>query len=237
MINDAINNFTSRLVAKIGDRLESIVFYPHPFTNGGIVIAPKDDVGFIPDLISEIYQCDAPSISLYCLRRSELFQLSLTGVFGWPNPLEEKPHLAFRLKNEGVVLYGCDIRDEIRLPTDTSSFLEAHVQRCKQFTRNWALDQLRRKNHRGMINELERQTRYLMATALLSRNEWDVSLEAIPERFGRLFKNSHASQIWTDMTALTHRTDEMDEDGSRQSAFEALWLFEQFLLQMEGYTR
>jgi len=237
MIDEQISRFTTRLIASIGGQLESITFYPHPFTNGGLVIVPLDDVEFIPDLISEIYECDPPPVMFYCLRRCELFELSLVGVFGWPNPLEEKPHLAFWLKNKGIVLHGRDIREEIKLPADTSGFFENHMQRCRQFVRNWALDQLRRKNYRGMIKELERQTRYLMATALLSKNEWDVSLETIPNRFDRLFKNGQANQAWENMAALARQTAEMDDRISRQSAFEALWFFEQFLLKTGEYTR
>jgi hypothetical protein len=237
MISAEISNFTTRLIAAMGDQLESITYYSHPFTNGGLVIVPKDDVKFIPDLIADIYELNPPPIMFYCLRRAELFQLSLRGAFGWPNPLEEKPHLAYWLKNEGIVLYGRDIRDDVKLPADTSGFFANHSQRCKQFVRNWAIDQLRRKNYRGMIIELERQARYLMATALLSKNEWNVSPDTIPERFDQSFKNVRASQVGAGMAALARQTDEMDEGLSRRSAFEALWLFEQFLLSTSEYTR
>lgn len=237
MINDEIVRFTARLLARRGEQLESIAFYPHPFTGGGLVIVPHAEVTFIPELIADIYECSPPPVMFYCLRRSELFELSLAGVFGWPNPLEEKPHLAFRLKHAGMVLHGRDIRDEIKLPVDTSGLFENHTQRCKQFVRNWAIDQLRRKNYRGMIKELEQQAKYLMATALLSKNEWDVALEAIPDRFSQSFGNTEANRAWANMAALVRQTDEMDEPLSRQSAFEALWLFEQFLLRTDEYTR
>ena len=237
MINDAVIHFTARLIARLSDKLESIVFYPHPFTGGGLVIVPDERVSFIPDLIADIYECDPPQIMFYCLRRSELFELSSAGVFGWPNPLEEKPHLAFWLKHQGIVLHGRDIRDEIELPADLSGFFETHRQRCKQFIRNWAIDQLRRKNYRGMIKEMERQVRYLMASALLSKSEWEVSLKSIPEHFNRSFRNEPAHQAWADVAALAGQADEMDESGARQSAFEALWFFEQFLLTTGEYTR
>lgn len=237
MINDTVIHFTTRLIARLSDKLESIAFYPHPFTGGGLIIVPNEEVSFIPDLIADIYECDPPPIMFYCLRRSELFELSSVGVFGWPNPLEEKPHLAFWLKHQGVVLHGRDIRDEIKLPANLSDFFETHRQRCKQFIRNWAIDQLRRKNYRGMIKEMERQVRYLMATALLARNEWEVSLKSIPERFNLLFRNELANQAWANVAALARQADEIDESASRQFAFEALWFFEQFLLTTGEYTR
>jgi hypothetical protein len=232
MSNGEVNDFVSRLVARLGDRLESITFYSHPFTNGGVVIVPKDDVEFIPDLIAEIYACGPPAITLNCLRRSELFQLSDIGIFGWPNPLEERPHLAYWLKNKGEVLFGRDVRDEIKLPGDRSSFLDIHLQRVKHCIRNWCFDQLLFKNHKRLVTEIERQTKYLMATALLEENEWDVLPEAIPARFDQMFKNERANQIWADINALNRGTDEMGEATDRQSALEALWQFEQFMAQV-----
>ena len=237
MINDDIIHFTTRLVARLGEQIESITYYPHPLTGGGLVIVPNEYVAYIPDLIADICKCDPPPVMFCCLRMTELFELSTVGMFGWPSPLEEKPHLAYRLKNEGVTLYGRDIRGEIKLPADTSGFFESHAQRCKQFVRNWALDQLRRKNYRGLVKELERQARYLMATALLSRSEWDVPAESIPDRFDRSFKNEPANEAWANMAALAGRADEMDEGAARKSAFEALWFFEQFLLKTGGYAR
>jgi len=236
MINGEVNDFASRLVDRIGDRLESITFYSHPFTKGGLVIVFQDNVGFVPDLISVVYSCEPPPITLHCLRSAELFQLSFPGVFGWPNPLEEKPLLAYHLKFKGVTIYGRDIRDEVMLPGDPMSLLETQVQRCKQFIRNWALDQFRRRNYLGIINEAERQTRYLMAIALLTRNEWDVALEEIPERFERLFEDKWAIQTWTEINTLAlHQA--ATKQASRESAKEALWLFEKAIHFIEGHIR
>ena len=236
MITQQIDEFASRVISGLGDRLEAITYYPHPFTNGGLIIVPKDSVEFLPDLISEVYQRNPPPIMLYVLRKSELFQLSTVGVFGWTIPLEEKPHLAFWLKNRGRVLYGRDIRHDIQLPRDTSSFLEVHVQRIKHCIRNWVLEQLARKNFKGIVTEMERQVRYLMATALLSsRGEWEFSADDVPEIFANAFNNSRANGVWRDLLALTCRDGgQAETDEARQSAYEAVWLFEQFLLQIGG---
>jgi len=236
MIETPVHEFASRVIARLGEQITSITAYSHPFTKGGLVLVFQDNVGFVPDLISDVYSCEPPPVTLHCLRSAELFQLSFPGVFGWPNPLEEKPLLAYHLKFKGVTIYGRDIRDEVMLPSDLMSLLETQVQRCKQFIRNWALDQFRRRNYLGIINEVERQTRYLMAIALLTRNEWDVALEEIPERFERLFEDKWAIQTWTEINTLAlHQA--ATKQASRESAKEALWLFERAVHFIEGHIR
>jgi hypothetical protein len=236
MIEAPVHEFASRVIARRGEQIASITAYSHPFTKGGLVLVFQDNVGFVPDLISDVYSCEPPPVTLHCLRSTELFQLSFPGVFGWPNPPEEKPLLAYYLKFKGVTIYGRDIRDEVMLPGDPMSLLETQVQRCKQFIRNWALDQFRRRNYLGIINEAERQTRYLMAIALLTRNEWDVALEEIPKRFERLFEDKWAIQTWTEINTLAlHQA--ATKQASRESAKEALWLFERAVHFIEGHIR
>jgi hypothetical protein len=241
MIEEPVREFASRVIARLGEQVESITAYTHPFTRGGLVIVFKDDAGFVPDLISAVYNCEPPPVTLYCLRRAELFQLSLPGVFGWPNPLEEKPLLAYRLKFKGVVIHGRDISDAIVIRDDTMPLLEAQVQRCRQFVRNWSLDQFRRRNYLGIIKETERQIRYLMAIALLTRGEWDVAPENIPGRFETLFEDKWAMQTWADIDTLTTREAAASSTGdgqvSREAAKESLWLFERAVHYIEGHIR
>jgi hypothetical protein len=118
------------------------------------------------------------------------------------------------------------------------SLLEAQVQRCRQFVRNWSLDQFRRRNYLGIIKETERQIRYLMAIALLTRGEWDVAREHIPGRFETLFADSWATQTWAEISTLTEREAAAAAGQvSRESAKEALWLFERAIHYIEGHIR
>lgn len=229
MAEQRVQEFASRAIDRLKEKLESIVAYSHPFTSGGLIVVFKDEAGFMPDLIAEVCNCDPPNITLYCLRRAELFQISSPGVFGWPNPLEEKPLLAYRVKFGGEIIYGRDIRDDIAMPDNPSLFLEKHIQRCKQFIRNWTLDQFRRKNYAGIIKEMDRQTRYLMATALLARGEWDISPENIPDRFEALMNDAETKQIWMDINSLAQTITITEQAPSRKTAAEAVWLFERAL--------
>ena len=225
MTETRVQAFTSRVIDRLEDQIESIIGYSHPFTNGGLIVIFKKDAGFMPDLIAEVYECGPPNITLYCLRRTELFQIFGPGVFGWPNPLEEKPLLAYRVRLGGEVIYGRDIRDEIAIDGNPIVLLESQLQRCKQFIRNWALDQFRRKNYAGIIKEMDRQSKYLMATALLAKGEWDVPTERIPNLFESLLEDTETKLIWTDINSLANN----EQEVSRESAAEAVWLFEQML--------
>ena len=238
MIEQRVREFASLVIDHLKDRIESVVAYSHPFTNGGLLIVFKADAGFMPDLIAEVYGCAPPDITLYCLRRAELFQISGPGVFGWPNPLEEKPLLAYRVKFGGELIYGEDIRDEVEAAPDPASLLETQVQRCKQFIRNWALDQFRRRNYAGIIKELDRQSRYLMATALLTRGAWDVPQESIPDRFESLTKDAETKQFWAAINSLARAAAESGGDGpKRESAAEAVWLFEKVIQSIGRHTQ
>lgn len=229
MAETKVQEFASRVIDRLGDRIESIIGYSHPFTNGGLVVVFKADAGFMPDLIAEVYDCGPPNITLYCLRRTELFQILGPGVFGWPNPLEEKPMLAYRVRLGGEVIYGRDMRNEIDIDDNPIELLETQIQRCKQFIRNWALDQFRRRNYAGIIKEIDRQSKYLMATALLAKGEWDVPPERIPNLFESLLKDAETKHIWTDINSLSLATANNEKEASRASAAEAVWLFEKVL--------
>ena len=231
MLEEQIERFASRVTTRLAGKIDSLVTYPHPFTNGGLVIVFSDDAGFAPDLIAEVYRCSPPPVTLYCLRRRELFQLSCPGVFGWPNPLEEKPLLAYWLRFKGKVVYGRDIREEIALPTEPKQLLENQLQRCQQFIRNWMLDQFRRRNYAGIVKEMDRQTNCLMATALLAHGEWDVAPPDVPGRFEVLFDDPQPGQTWKEISALTLQM-AANPDQSRGMAMEAVWLFEKALHQI-----
>ena len=234
MIENRINELASRIASRLSGELNSIVAYSHPFTNGGLVIVFRDEVGFLPDLIAEVYECDPPAITLHFLRRRELFQLSDPGVFGWPNQVEEKPLLAWCVKFKGSVLYGDDIRREVTLPTDTMALLGMQLQRCRQFARNWALDQFRRRNYGGIVEGMDSQLKHLMAISLLPTNGWDVPLDEIPESFERIFEDAEMNHISREIKALAVSP---DQSRSRETAMEAVWLFERGLQKMGTFFK
>jgi hypothetical protein len=56
------------LVREMGESLESVVYYEHPFTRCGLLVVMAEGGGEpIPALLGRIY-CQAPRVPLHCLR-------------------------------------------------------------------------------------------------------------------------------------------------------------------------
>ena len=227
MVSQEIRDFTRRFVNQHPEDVESILYYPHPFARGGLVLVFKDEVEFLPDLISDAYGELPQGISLYCLRSSELFELSLPGLFMPPMIINERPHLAFCLKHKGILLYGRDIRNEIDAPPNPKMLLEAHIEGCLLYLRDHGiLRWLERGTYETLIRELDAQLRHLMATALLAYNVWDVDAGMVFDRFRELYHDREIEEIWR---AFSHLVQEAADENS---ALEAVWLFERFLRRM-----
>lgn len=228
----SITEFAKCVVAKIGAQVESILYYPHPFHAGGVVIVLKDDTEPVLELASEVFSCAQMQISLHCLRQSELFKLSLPGIFVLPNPVSEHLHLGLWLKHRGVVIYGRDVRDEIVPPINQHLWLGAHIEACMHCVRpGFILAYLMDKSYADLIDEMNRQIRYLMATALLAQGVWDVSMETLPARFQSFYADEQIQEITRKLTAL-YQVDPANEYASRKAAYESVWLFESFLRRL-----
>jgi hypothetical protein len=239
MVSEEIKGFAKRVAARLPEQVESIIYYPHPFTHGGIVIVFNDSIGFLPDYVSEIYRClPLPHLSIHYLRSSELFQLALPGLFTMPAAINEQPHLALSLKHKGTVLYGRDLREEVPVPTNPAAVLNNHIEGCRVHLplHGW-LRWLGNREYLALLEELDRQVRYLLATALLLHNQWDVEMENLPEQFGHYFADHPARQVCDQFFALRERVEAADEDSLRARAFEAVWLFESLLRELEAHAR
>ncbi len=238
MENNPLSDFTERLLANLGGQVESILFYPHPFSEGGVIIVFCDGAQSTLELVSKVYLSNPPPpLALYCLRREELFTLSLPGLFQLPDLVSEHLYLAYWLKHKGTVLYGSDLRDQISLPPNPKALLDLHIEACLHSVRTYhILQHLVNKEYSALIERLLQMTRSLMSTALLTRGHWDVQLETIPTQFDEVFADSQAQKIWADLLDLEKVAAE-DKRAARQSAFEAAWLFECFIRRIGEYVR
>jgi hypothetical protein len=186
-----------------------------------------------------MYMDAPPDVVVYCLRRRELVELTYPGLF-YPPDVNGKSHLIPWLKRKGVVLYGPDIRDRIRGPaTDPKLLLEGHIMACAHacMRGDTILTNLLKRRYHVLVRELDRQMRYLMATALLVHNESDVEMETLPERFQRSYPDRQMGQVYEEFRRLLQHMEAKDESECRQSACEAVWLFESFLRHLRRYVR
>jgi hypothetical protein len=230
-----VEDFARCVVVNLRDRVECIIYYPHPFSLGGVVIVLKDDAQPFIELISQVYSCARLNLSIHCLRRSELFKLSLPGIFSLPRVVSEHLHLPFWLKHRGAALYGCDLRDEIGLAVNPRHVLELHIEACQHAVRSYYIIQyLVGRQYSMLIEQLDRQIRYLMASALLMRDVWDVSMETIPQTFILSYDDQELKRIWEQFALLGQNGQSVE--ASRETAFEAAWLFESFLRRLRTYA-
>lgn len=233
MTTEEIEEIAGRLIDSLGEHSDSILYYPHPFGADGFVVIFRDDVRSVVDLIGEAHLCVPSEVPLYCLRRSEMFELSLP-VYSWVYLVNRHVHLVYWLKHEGRVLFGSDIRDELELPAAPHLLLSSHIGVSTHFLRSGIiLDWLHRKRHLDLIETLEQQIKMLMATALLLHGQWNVTAETVAEQFERYFPVPRFKEIWSEFTELMSSRN----DDQEKSALEAVWLFESFIRQLRSYAQ
>lgn len=231
---------TQRLVSLIGNQLESILFYPHvfprveyrhPFAYYGFVLVFRDDVDSMVESIGIAHNCVPMNTQLHCLRRRELFELSLP-VFWYLKVVDLQMHMPYFLKYKGDVRYGRDLRDEIRLPADPRLLFHNKLEVSAHFLRSGLILELLVEGEYGLlVKRLERQIKYIMSAALLARGEWDVTLDNIPEKFNHHYRNEEVMTIWREFSQLSEKNIS-DDQVARETALTAVWLFESLLRQL-----
>ena len=95
MVDSKITTFGRQFGLNHSPMVESVLYYPHPLTEGGLIVVLANDTGDLLDLVGEVYQQAPSGLSLHCLRHRELFQLTLPGIFAPPFSVNERPHLPY----------------------------------------------------------------------------------------------------------------------------------------------
>jgi hypothetical protein len=235
-VNHKARHSTARLNERLPGQILSTLYYPHPLSNGGLVVVFHNQVESMLDLVAEAFACVPLDLSLHCLRRAELFELSLP-TFTWLHVLNRRIHLAHCLKQRGTVLYGPDLRDEIPPPPDPRLLLTLHLESCMHFMRNHAiLGLLASDDYLELLKRTDWQMKCLMLTALLLRGEWASTFDAILPRFQRAYQDEEINDLWKEFGALRSSLNWMDKTACRRAAYEAVWIFECFLRRLREYT-
>jgi len=99
------------------------------------------------------------------------------------------------------------------------------------------MERLMEGKHLALVRELDRQMRYLMATALLLHAEWDVDLETLPAHFARLFGDGALHDSFARLTSVREEMERTADAESRSLALEAVWWVENFVRQLRSRVR
>ncbi len=219
-------------------RIASILAYPHPLTEGGLVVICHDHAPDWLQLVGTVYRARPAGMSLFCLRHRELPQLSRPGIFAPPHQVNELPHLPYWLKHRGRVLAGQDLRPDVPWPGfDPALLLAGHIEGCRDSFRRYALlPALSAGRYRQLIALVTAEARHLMATALLWRGYWDVSLESVPSQFRLTFGADNAA--WAAWLALSEAA--ADATGRPETdlagpAMHCAWEWETLLHALEAH--
>lgn len=228
-------HISQHLAHQLRDEIESILYYPHPFCNGGIVVVFRSEVRdpeSVVDAITKAFRFIPPDLSLHCLRADELFELALP-AFTWLHVVNRRLLLPFWLKYRGVLLYGNDIRAQLPEPPDPNVLLALHIETCVHFLRNHGiLGLLMRNEYLQLIRRLNWQMKCLMTTALLVYGEWDVTIEQVPLRFAWRYQNEKLLSTAFKLNYLMSIKNSTDAEQCRDAAYEAVWLFERFVREL-----
>lgn len=181
-VSDGIAESARHLAEVVGEELESLLYYEHPFTSCGVLAVASDRLESYPDLLARIYRILREVPKIHCLRRRELFWLALPG-YTTPPSVDDQPHLAHCVKYRSQLLHGRDYRPEIPLPAQPQIFLSGHVRSCRHYFRIHCLKRLLAGEHGELLTEIVAEMRRLISTALMADEGWRVDLAEVAERF------------------------------------------------------
>ena len=224
--------FVERLTRDIA-AVDSILTYPHPFTDGGMVVVFSDSAGSYSELHAAVAYAAPPAGELHVVKSNDLFLLSVPS----DNPLAplDYPHMVYFLKNRGQVVHGKDLREQIPPPSRIDSMLTQLLDITACWFRNHTvLPALQTYAYASLVVAIDARLRYLMAIAVLRRTgKWDVTADHVPRDFFVEFQDVRLKEAWRELEELI---DTRIQDTDWATAVRAVWLFEVFTRGLRRYA-
>ena len=216
------------------DAVWPVVHFPRPFLDDGLLITLNDNADDFVGVATAMRRLVPKRLSPICLKRSELYQLTM------PNPYAFALSTPYWVRNAGRLLWGDDIRPEVPLYRHPDRLLAFHLEKTIHRTRNHLiLALLAADRHRDIHIGLGRERAQLMATALLAKNIWEVYPATISQTFLDAYNTKDLRTILTDSNKLL-----VEAQGGRpsphmqkHSAYRAVWLFEMFIRELWRYAK
>jgi len=213
--------------------LQSILYYPHPFTDGGFVVILERDATNFLRTASHVYAAVPPGYSLHVLRSSEMDMLAAPGMFAPPLQINEKPHLPYYLKYRGECLYGRNLFDQVPLP-DTTHLLTSHIEGCYDYLRRYGtLSFIIHQKFAQLSTLLDQESLLLMATAVLTKGYWEIDLSSIENLF---FANFDTPGLVEAYTRFKENNTYASGTVTRAAVTGKVWMFETFLRELRRFA-
>lgn len=223
----ALKDLLAWTARSTASQLESIVSFPLPFFRDSVLVCVADDLADANGFTAELFDRISPSLELFCLRRSEIYQLAL------PNPWEPQTlSLPFWIRHAGVVLLGIDIRPAVPVHRDYSRVFANYLEITTHRIRNqFILELLVRKEYETLQSGLDRHRRLLMMVALLAKGIWRVH----PSTVDVQFLEAHPRDAFrSNLAAAGEARVGLNHSANLQGtlAYRSVWLFECFLREL-----
>lgn len=206
--------------------VESIVSFPLPFFRDSVLVCLPDDLPSGSNVSAELFARISTNLELFCLRRSEIYQLAL------PNPWEPQTlSMPFWIRHTGVVLQGSDIRPAVPVHRDYGRLFANYLEITTHRIRNhFILELLVWKEYETLQNGLERHRRLLMMVALLAKGIWRVHPDTVYDQFLEAYPRE---VFHRNVAAAGEARAGLHHSADQQSlAYRSVWLFERFLHEL-----
>jgi|SRR5579871_175971 len=211
--------------AKQTGSLESAVYCPIAAPSPYFLLVFRDESNRFLNDILDAHRMTPSEIHTICLRLSELYQLA--------NPSSYTPDTLaapYWLRNDGIVVYGRDIRQDIPLYQRPDRLLLLHLSRTLHRTRSHViLGALAESHFHRLHQSIAQEREQLMKTALLARGVWKVSGGGLKTEFLRWYGSSRMRENLAEVEFMSQETSCEAITCGKRSAYRAVWLFEVFL--------
>ena len=230
-ITPELSTYVDQLQQYYADALESVICFSPPFARlEQVLVAVNPSTPHLwpalemagPELVKEI--------DIICLRTDELFQLQ------FPGPNIALLNMPYWIQETGRVLWGRDLRKQIRCPSIPGQFLGCQLDRI-QAERPRLIQYLMNKDYHRIQIQLGLGRVALMYTALLDRGIWQVYPATVRNQFLETYPDPELESNVEEFSTLENRMEEASEEQQRPVAYRQAWNFEIFLRLLRRYVR
>jgi len=199
----------------------------------GFLIVFKDDVPCFLEEVVRLRSWIPAGVTTLCLKRSELFQVSLP-AHTTHTDIAEAIFTPWWIRAASRLVTGLDIRSEVAGQADPRACLAVHLEAVLHYARNHLfLLHLTRGSHVPLVKAVARLAENLMETALLLHGDFEPTGTSVKERFASRFCQAPLQRAVEGLAACELASAE--PTTQKQAAFDALWHMEQLVRELRTH--